>query len=149
MYEALLNEGPLDTLALRRAAHLQSSGSDTRFNRALDDLQVQFKILPIGVSQVGAWHYAFIYDITPRHLPNLMEQARPINESQAQAFLLEKYLISVGAARVRDVIKLFKWSSEDTRRAIESLVKKCAITDNIELNGSKDTWLALSNLIHP
>jgi hypothetical protein len=153
LYEALLLEGPLDTLALRRAARLQSSGSDTRFNKALNDLQVQFKILPIGVASVGAWHYAFIYDIAPRHFPHLVEQAGPITESMARSTLLEKYFLSVGAARLRDINKLFHWRLEDSRRCIESLKANYAITDNVELNGSNlpgrsgEEWLALSELI--
>jgi len=153
VYEALLLEGPLDTLALRRTARLQSSGSDTRFNKALDDLQNQFKVLPVGVANVGSWHYAFIYDITARYYPGLVEQAGPISEPLARATLLEKYFRSVGAARLRDITKLFHWRLEDSQRSIESLKAKYAITDNVELNGSNlpghstDVWLALSELI--
>jgi hypothetical protein len=155
LYEALLQEGPLDTLALRRAARLQSSNSDTRFNKALDDLQVQFKIMPIGVATVGSWHYAFIYDITPRHLPDLVEQARPISEKQARETLLMCYFNSVGAARLRDINKLFHWQTEDSRRSIESLKSKYAITEEVELNSDnspltgKDKWFALNELIQP
>ena len=146
IYEALLNEGPLDTLALRRLTHMQSSNSNTRFNRALDDLQIQFKILPVGISRAGAWHYAFIYDLTARHLPQLSATAGAISESQARLYLLEKYFLSVGAARRQDINKLFKWRPEESRRSIESLIQKCAITDNIELSNSRDEWLALSEL---
>ncbi len=146
IYEALLNEGPLDTLALRRLTHMQSTNSNTRFSRALDDLQIQFKILPVGVSHAGAWHYAFIYDLTARHFPKLSATARSITESQARLYLLEKYFLSVGAARRQDINKLFKWRPEDAHRSIESLLQKYAITDNIELSNSKDKWLALSEL---
>jgi hypothetical protein len=146
IYEALLKEGPLDTLALRRAARLQNSENNTRFNRALDDLQIQFKILPVGVAQAGVWHYAFIYDIVPRHLPDLMETARPISEQQARLYLLEKYFLSVGAARQTDIQKLFKWRVEDILFTIASLIKKCAITDNIDLSNSTEKWLVLSDL---
>ena len=47
VYEALLREGRLDSMALRKAARL----ADTRFNRALDELQADCKILPVGVAQ--------------------------------------------------------------------------------------------------
>jgi uncharacterized protein YcaQ len=153
LYEALLLEGPLDTLALRRAARLQSSNSDTRFNKALDDLQIQFKILPIGVASVGSWHYAFIYDIAPRHLPDLVELARPISETQARVTLLECYFASVGAARLRDINKLFHWRPDDSRRTIESLISKYAITEDVELSSdrsseiTKDKWFVLNELI--
>ena len=146
VYEALLTKGPLDTQALRRESHLQNSTSDTRFARALDDLQIQFKILPIGVAPVGRWKYAFIYDITPRHFPDLMNQSRPISEPSAWVTLLEKYFLSVGAARIRDIKLLFHWRSEDLIRSIETLKSKYAITDHVQLSNSQDEWLALSEL---
>jgi uncharacterized protein YcaQ len=102
--------------------------------------------MPVGVASVGRWHYAFIYDIVPRYLPDLMEAARPISEKQARSTLLEKYFLSLGAARQTDINKLFKWRSEDTLSTIESLIKKCAITDTIDLSDSKEKWLVLSDL---
>ena len=60
VFEALLHEGPLDTLALRRAARMRGGPNDTRFNRALDDLQLEFKAVPVGNSDAGSWHYAII-----------------------------------------------------------------------------------------
>lgn len=145
LYEALLTEGPLDTQALRRAARLSSN--DSRFNRALDDLQVQFKVLPVGVAPVGRWRYAFIYDISARHFPNLMDSARLISERGAREFLLRRYFLSVGAARLRDIQLLFHWRLEDSLPSIESLKSKYAITDHVQINGSNDEWLALSELI--
>ena len=59
IYEALLDKGRLDTVELRRHTHMSSPASEGRFNRALTDLQTDFKILPVGVTQSGAWHYAF------------------------------------------------------------------------------------------
>src|SRR3989337_1224329 len=43
VYEALLHEGALDSVALRKAAPLSSRESDSRFNKALEDLQADFK----------------------------------------------------------------------------------------------------------
>src|SRR6185436_16503162 len=84
VYETLLKEGALDSVALRKAARLSSQGSDSRFNRALEDLQSDFKILPVGVAPAGAWKYAFIYDLVTRHYPGLPEQARPITHREAR-----------------------------------------------------------------
>jgi hypothetical protein len=71
VYETLLNEGPLDTITLRRAAHLSSRESESRFNRALADLQADFKLIPVGTSQAGGWRYSFVYDLVHRHYPEL------------------------------------------------------------------------------
>ncbi len=122
MYEALLREGPLHTLALRKAARLTSHESDARFNRALNALQVEMKILPVGVAQAGAWNYAFIYDTVFRHLPSLLHEAKPISEPEARRRLILTYFESVGAANQAQVQKLFGWRSEDTLRALRYLV---------------------------
>lgn len=148
IYEALLRLGPLDTLALREAAHLARAGNDSRFNRALDDLQITFKILPIGISNAGSWHYAMIYDILPHHYPELIQAARKIDDSSARLEILRRYFLSVGAAQLRDIQKLFSWKPKDIRSILEVLLKNQFIEDNVELEGSDGTWVALISLLN-
>ncbi|MBK7451551.1 MAG: hypothetical protein IPJ47_19990 [Anaerolineales bacterium] len=108
VYEALLDKGAMNTLDLRKEAKL-SNAKDSEFNKALEYLQRDFKILPVGVAQAGAWKYSHIYAITTSHFPELAEQARKITESQARMKLIELYFAMVGAAQIRDVQKLFGW----------------------------------------
>lgn len=142
VYEALLKEGPLDTISLRKTARLSSPDSTGRFNKALDTLQVEFKILPVGIAQAGAWRYAFIYDLTHRHFPELIEISGSISESRAREHLIQSYLKSVGAIGERDIVKLFSWRPEDTQRAVTNLVKTGLILDDIEIENTKTRWLA-------
>jgi len=123
VYEALLEEGAMNTLDLRKKSKL-SNAKDSEFNKALEYLQRDFKILPVGVAQAGAWKYSHIYEITTRHFPDLSEQARRITESQARAKLLELYFNLLGAAQLRDVTKLFGWSHEIANRAVSKLVEQ-------------------------
>ena len=123
VYETLLDNGPLDTIALRREAHMTSKESDSRFNRALTDLQTDFKIVPVEVTDAGAWHYAFAYDIVTRHYPEIPEQAREISEREARQKLAGLYLKSVGAVQVKDVVKLFAWRPPNAKAALERLVQ--------------------------
>ena len=51
---------------------------------------------------MGAWRYAFRYEITARHLPELPEKARLIGEAEARQKLMGLYLASVGAMQIRD-----------------------------------------------
>jgi len=145
VYEALLTEGSMNTLDLRKAAKL-SNAKDSEFNKALEYLQSDFKILPIGVSEAGAWKYSFIYEIVPRHFPDLPEQARSIGEGEARMKLLELYFESAGAAQERDAVKLFGWKKELVTRAISGLVKKRLLVE-AEHPKQKGAWLALSKLI--
>ncbi len=147
VYEALLKDGAMNTLDLRKAAHLTSKQSDSEFNRALEVLQADFKILPVGVAQAGAWNYAFIYDIVARYDPELPERARLIGEAQAREKLVTLYFRSIGAAQLRDVTKLFGWGNEITQRVIKRLVDGGALTGGLRLEKQAGEWIALSSLL--
>ncbi len=147
VFEALLHEGPLDTLALRRAARMKGGANDSRFNRALDDLQLEFKAVPVGISDAGSWHYAFIYDLTHRHLPELAPEARGIAESGARVKLVELYLRSVGAAQEQDVARLFGWEKQKLDKAIEALQEDGVLQTGLELDRLGGNWLALTEIL--
>ena len=144
VYEALLNEGALNSIDLRRAAKL-ANAKDSEFNKALEVLQSDFKVLPIGVAEAGAWKYSHIYEIVPRHFPELPERARQIGEGEARTKLVELYFESVGAATEGDVNKLFGWKKELTARTILGLVAKRKLVES-EHPKQKGKWFALPKL---
>ncbi len=147
VYEALLKEGPLDSISLRRAARLASPENASRFNRALDSLQFEFKVLPTGVAEAGAWRYAFIYDLTHRYYPNLVEQAGPISEPAARQQLLTVYYRSLGAASRQEAGKLFGWRPEDLERTFKVLFDHNILVDQVVLENSTVPIAALAELI--
>jgi hypothetical protein len=144
IYDALLASGPLDSISLRKAARM-SGARESEWNRALEDLQMDFKILPVGVAEAGSWKYAFIYDIAARHYPDLPESARHITEAQARSKLLHLYFESNGAVQRRDVAKLFGWNAQLCNRALAPLVDSGALieTSHPKLGGD---WLCLPRL---
>lgn len=144
IYDALLTRGPLDSISLRREARL-ASAKESEWNRALEDLQMDFKILPVGVAEAGAWKYAFIYQITARHYPELPQRARRISESEARQKLLELYFESVGAAQLRDVNRLFGWPPELAKRALAGLARRETIVTAQHPTQSGD-WFALTKI---
>ncbi len=146
VYEALLREGALDTLSLRRAAHMEDSSSNGRFTRALDDLQTTFRILPVAVAPVGAWRYAFVYDIVARHFPEVVEQARLINEKEAQLYLTRRYFEALGASTLKDFKKMFHWQESDSVRVIHALVDEGFIV-KWKSTGKGEDILSLLELI--
>jgi len=145
VYEALLDKGSMHTIDLRKESKL-ANAKDSEFNKALEYLQRDFKILPVGVAQAGAWKYSHIYEIVTRHFSDLSEQARKISETQARAKLLELYFDLVGAAQLRDVNKLFGWSNEVTKRAVGKLVDggKLAQSTHPKYDGE---WFAIENIL--
>jgi len=147
VYEALLTEGALDTIALRRKSRLSSPENESRFNRALADLQADFKIIPVGTSQAGGWRYSFVYDLVHRHFPELLVQARSIKESDARLRLAELYLLSVGAATHRDFQKLFGWSKKQLEAVFEELEASGFIHRQLQVKNNPDEWIALDQLL--
>jgi hypothetical protein len=145
IYETLLDKGSLDTISLRKEARLLNA-KESAFNRAMEDLQMDFKILPVGVAEVGSWKYAFRYEITSRHMPGLEQQARPIGEAEARQELVRLFFASVGAAQPREVTKLFGWPPELAKRTLDKLIQK---EELIEADHPKapGPWLALPGLV--
>jgi len=147
IYETLLNKGPLDTVTLRRAVSMTSQASNSRFDSALAKLQADFKILPVRVSQAGGWRYAFVYDIVARYYPILPELAQKISEDDARRKLCHLYFLSVGAAQLRDVMKLFGWKTPMVEKVVTQLVGTGLLARGLELDKSPGEWIALKELL--
>lgn len=146
IYEALLEQGPLDTVNLRRKIRMTSKASNSPFDRALTHLQRDFKILPVGVAQTGAWRYSFIYECVHRWYPDLPALARPIPRSQARARLVDLYFRSVGAATLRHVRILFQWPNQDIEQTLTRLIDDDIVRDNYTVEGESGPWYVLKEL---
>jgi hypothetical protein len=145
IYDSLLEHGSLNTLDLRKESRLQNA-KESEFNRALEDLQKDFKILPVGIAEAGAWRYAYRYELTARHFPDLLEQARVIGESEARQKLVELYLCSVGAAQKHDLVKLFSWPPELVKRSVDKLLQAGKLVETGHPTEA-GAWLALPELV--
>ena len=103
-------------------------------------------MIPTGISQAGAWKYAFIYDLVHRFYPDLPEQARPIRQVEARRHLAELYLRSVGVAQVRDLTMLFGWPKPHVEATVEGLVQSGVAVANVTLGDRSGEWFALATL---
>ena len=146
VFEVLLEKGPLDTQELRRQARMTTKASDSPFNRAIEFLQSDFKVQPVGIAEVGRWKYAFRYELVHRWNPGLAEAARPIRQSQAREKLVELYLRSVGAVQAKQVDLLFGWPKAETRKTVASLIAAGLAVDGLSVPEHGDDWLALRSL---
>jgi hypothetical protein len=147
IFQTLLEKGPLDTIELRRQSHLTGSTSNGPFNRALDILQRDLKVLPVGIADAGTWHYAFVYDLTHRHYPQILDQAREISEFNAVTTLLEQYLSSVGAATQKEIHMFFGWHEDIIAKAIHTLTHSDKITLS-SLENQNEEVLAIVDLLN-
>ena len=140
-----------DTAAFRDAVHawFEAPGRTAAPLKpgALELLQADMKILPVGVAAAGAWKYAFIYDIVPHHYPELPEKARLIGEAEARGKLADLYFRSVGAAQPRDLQKLFGWSPELTSRTIKRLQESGQLLQGYSIAGLPAETLLYAGLL--
>jgi hypothetical protein len=135
VYEALLEHGPLDTVRLRREAHLAAEAAKSRFERALVELQVGLKLLPIGVAEAGAWRYAFVYDLVQRHYPELPVAAREISRGQARRTLIGRYLENVRISDRRMIERVFhvlRWTKRELDATLDVLVSQGAVCEVVD-----------------
>jgi hypothetical protein len=151
VYEALLNHGALDTIALRKLSGLSSQAANTEFNRALEELQTTFRILPVGVSDAGAWNYAFIYQILPRYFPDVLDQAHAISEGEARRKILSLYLSSVGAVPFGEIRKIFanrphSWTVASIERDLYKMAEQGEIILDLDCEGEKEPFIATARL---
>lgn len=147
IYKVLLEQGGLDTIALRKAVHLSSPENESRFNKAITDLQADFKIAPVGVSQVGGWNYAFTYDITSRAYPNLINSSRYISEEQARKTLLQLYFSAMGVAQSSEAEKLFQWQHKDVEHAIQLLLIEGSLISDISIENDSLNMIGIANML--
>lgn len=141
IYEALLKNGALDAIRLRRESRMSAEASKPRFEKALTELQVGLKVLPIGIAPVGAWRYAFIYEILPRWLPDPADRARPISRMDARRVILDQYIHNVIASPLIAIARLFGWKLDDARQAAAALADQGRVEVEAKVKGIKELQL--------
>jgi len=129
IYEALLEEGPLDAVRLRKESHLSAEQAKGRFDRALVELQADLKVLPTGVAEAGAWRYAFVYDLVERWFPGLPEQARALSTREARELILLRHVKHLVAIDRRHVGAALGWRQADVDRALAPLLEAGALVE--------------------
>jgi len=149
IYEALLEHGPLDKVRLRREARLTSESAKNRMDRALVELEVGLKVVPVGVSRAGAWNYAFVYELFQRWFPDIPEEAQAIKRSEARRTLLLKYLDNVVAADRKMIDKVFhilRWTPTESERTIAALLEENTIQE-MRVKGVKQPQLVSTRVL--
>jgi hypothetical protein len=141
VYEALLKNGALDAVRLRREAHMISDANKGRFEKALTDLQTGLKVLPIGIAPVGAWRYAFIYEVLPRWYAEIPVRAQQIGRAEARRRILDQYLRNVIFSTAVLASRVFRWSITETQQAADALAAEGRLEVDVKVAGLRDAQL--------
>lgn len=122
IYAAVLKHGAMHAIDIKRKVGLYGDEHKGKFDKALTELQVGLKVLPVGVAEAGAWRYAFIYELLWRWLPELPAQARAIGRGEARAALLARHLRNVIFATPKEIGRVFGWKPAEVEKAITAAV---------------------------
>lgn len=141
VYEVLLEQGALPTSRLRREAGLGGKSSASRFDRALAELQMQFRITKVAISDANRWGYCYVYDLLHRHFPHVVEAAREITGAQARETILLHYLRTVVAATPADVARLFAWQPRDVDKLAARLAAEGRLHAGATIEGLEGDYL--------
>lgn len=138
VYEALLAHGALPTSHLRREARLASKDNAPRFDRALAELQMGFKIVKVGISDANRWGYCYVYDLFIRQFPDVVQLSRRITENQAADAILARYLATVGASTPAQLLRLFGWEPWRLERSLERLARAGVVRTHVRIGDAGD-----------
>jgi len=141
VYEALLKSGALDAVRLRREARMSSDANKGRFDKALTDLQTGLKVLPIGIAPVGAWRYAFIYEVLPRWYPEIPARAQKISRAEARRRILDQYLRNVIFSTAPVAARVFGWSLKETQQVVNALAEEGRLELDVKVAGVREVQM--------
>ena len=135
VYEVLLEKGALPTSRIRLDAGLGGKSNASRFDRALVELQMSFRIAKVAISDANRWSYCYVYDLLPRHFPGVVESAREIPGGLARETILLRYLQTVVAATPRQVARLFGLEQREVDRLADRLAAEGRLRAGIRIEG--------------
>jgi len=146
IYETLLQRGALPTSHLRQAARMANKEAAPRFDRALAELQMGYKIVKVGISDANRWGYCYVYDLLPRQFPDAVVQARGISENRAADAILTRYMGTVLVASPQEAARLFGWEAWRLERSVKRLADSGALVADLRV-GDRNGLLGLARLI--
>ncbi len=146
VYEALLAHGALPTSHLRQYARLAGKDSAPRFDRAVAELQMGFKIVKVGISDANRWGYCYVYDLFIRQFPDVVAQSRNVSENQAADAILTRYLAAVLVATPEQILRLFGWERWRVERSLARLARSGTLAADVHVGG-RGGFVGLAHLL--
>ena len=144
VFDVLLEMGALPTSRLRREAGLAGKANATRFDRALAELQMDFRIVKVAISDANRWGYCYVYDLLSRRFPEVVEASRSIKGRQARETILLSYLRTVVAATPKQIGKVFGWTPSDVARLAARLAADSKLEAGVHIEGMTGEYLVSS-----
>lgn len=132
IYEYLMQRGPTATHILRGFIGMRGKENESKFKRALLELQSGLKIAKVDAIPGRCID---IWDIFPRWMPEMISKAEKISEEEAMENITLKYLETVVISTPANINKLFRWDMSKVNWVLTLLNRKRVVTSEVEIEG--------------
>jgi hypothetical protein len=137
--QALMEESPQATFALRLASGLNGTADRKKFEHALGELQKKMFIVQ---SAGGVSPAQQEWDILVRRFPKEATKSHLISEEEARARVLGKYCQNQLVVTVPGIQKFFGWEKQEIFRALGFLKREGTITPEVRVDGRDGKFYA-------
>ncbi len=139
VHETLAQFGAQPTQNLKRAAGFVGKEGNTRYHRALDELQTKLIVATMGVANEGVAWPSQIFDLVSNWYEQETREAKQIDVHTARCALIERYLKTVLAAPPDALARLFNIPRVELKVLLGELaqVKRVKVIDDWVLSKSK------------
>ena len=132
VYDCLKQFGAQPTQALKRNAGFIGKEGNTRYHRALDELQTKLLVAAMGATNEGAAWPSQIFDLVEHWFESETRQAKKIETHIARRALIERYLKTVLAAPPDALARLFQIPRPELKILLDEMTnaKKLYLKNN-------------------
>jgi hypothetical protein len=123
IWEALAKHGPLPTLALRHAGHMEGLAGNRRFKKAILELERRLIVVHFGTKRETAAWASGRFELTCRAFPEQTAEARQIAPDAARQAIAAKFLEWHPAAPREILRRIFGWSKKETLAAFRQPIQ--------------------------
>lgn len=140
VYDALAQWGAQPTQTLKRNAGFIGKEGNTRYHRALDELQIKLIAASMGATNEGAAWPSQIFDLVSHWFETETREAKQIDVHTARCALIERYLKTVLAAPPDALARLFAIPRAELKALLDEMIH----AKRIKLN---EGWLVTKSKI--
>ncbi|MBN1560845.1 winged helix DNA-binding domain-containing protein [candidate division KSB1 bacterium] len=142
--EALMERSPLVTLDLKMACGMAHPHKRAAFDRAMAELQSKMYIVKIAEFYDP---FTFLWELLDRRFASEISAAAKLSSDAAREKIVVRYFKNLWVSEPASMGRLFGWERPDIGKTLASLLEKGIITENVEIEGEKQRFFAISSLL--
>ena len=135
--------GETQTKRMRAALGILSKEGKRDYDKAIDEVQRLMYVARVRAVGEGREDYNYTYDLFLRRYPDAVKRAERMSSHDATVALLGQALALAGALTEKQVVRLFEWGDDRTRRTIERLETERKL---VRVERGRETLLVLPSL---